>query len=252
MILYQYRGSISDDARFTYFVNLMKTGALKFSKPSEFNDPFDCFPTDVFEAPVGEIPHSVVDKLHRGLQDARSKYIGVACFTPHPDKMLMWSHYGDQHKSICVGFDAEELIANVAKNDQKHPLCTEFKEVTYTDERPTSEDNDFIYKKSLEWEYEDEYRLVSVCSRGSPEWGPGVWNIPISSIKEIVLGARIDPALEARVVNFVKSTCPNVVLKKAVIHSHTFDIVIEKLSDMPHCGSMSGVVHMPNGEWQHT
>lgn len=249
MILYQYRGLISDDARFSYFVDLLKTGALKFSKPSDFNDPFDCFPTEVSEAPVGEIPHFVADQLHRGIQNALSSYIGVSCFTAHPDKMLMWSHYGDQHRSICVGFDADELISSVAKNDHNCPLCTGFKKVEYTNERPTSEDNNFTYKKSLEWAYEDEYRLVSVCSKGAPKWGPGVWNIPVSSIKEIILGARMEPGLEEKVINFVRLTRPNIALKKAVIHSHTFDILIQKLPDMPLCGSMSGVVHMPNGEW---
>lgn len=250
MILYQYRGSILDETRFSYLEKLVKSGSLKFSSPSEFNDPFDCLPTQVGELPVGKMPHFVADQLNMFPQSALSHYIGVACFTPHPDKMLMWSHYGDQHKGVCVGFDSVGLFHNMEKNSEGYPLCDKFKKIEYTAFRPREHEEDFIYKKSLEWRYEDEYRLVSTCRRGEPEWGPGVWNVPVTSIKEIVLGARMDATTEEKVKSLVIDNRPDITIKKSVVHSHTFDILIEKMSDVPNCKPMSGAVHMPSGKWK--
>lgn len=250
MILYQYRGSIVDEMKFSYLTSLLKNGSLKFSKPSEFNDPFDCFPSVFWEAPVGRIPHFVVDQMHRARQNAMSQCLGISCFTPHPDKMLMWSHYGDQHRGVCVGFDTDSLIENIEINNEGYPLCSTFKKVEYTNERPKRDDEDSVYKKSLEWQYEDEYRLVSVCQKGKPEWGPGVWNIPVTSIKEVILGARMDSIWESRVVKFVSSNNPDVTLKKAVIHSHNFELLIQKYLDIPQCAAGVGSIRTPNGEWR--
>ena len=251
-MLYQYRGQISDEKKFGFLVNLLANGSLKFSKPSEFNDPFDCLPTVVWEAPVGALPHFVADQMHRGTQNALSQYIGISCFTPHPDKMLMWSHYGDQHRGICIGFDSDELKKNVIKNSEGHALFSDFRKVEYTNCRPKHGDENSIYKKSLEWQYEDEYRLVTTCRPGTPEWGPGVWNVPVSSIKEVILGARMAPEWEARVTEYVSSKNPDVTLKKAAIHSHHFEMIIDNLSDFPHCGESKGVILMPSGEWRNT
>lgn len=250
MILYQYRGSISGETEYTYLINLLKDGSLKFSKSSEFNDPFDCFPSVFWEAPVGRIPHFVADRMHRARQNAMSQYVGISCFTSHPDKMLMWSHYGDQHKGVCIGFDTDDLVAKIGNNSEGHPMCSTFKKVEYTNMRPRRNDESSFYKKSMEWQYEDEYRLVSICQPGVPEWGPGVWNVPVSSIKEIILGARMSAELESKIVKFVLSNNPGMTLKKVVIHSHTFDLLIENYVDIPHCEAGSGTVLMPNGEWR--
>ena len=51
MMLYQYRGNIinlgkkSFSEGFEYLKGLLENGEIKFSKPAEFNDPFDCCPT---------------------------------------------------------------------------------------------------------------------------------------------------------------------------------------------------------------
>jgi hypothetical protein len=252
MILYQYRGPISDEIKFQYFVNLIKNGEMKFSKPSEFNDPFDCCPTQVSEFPPDALPHAVLDQINKHIQHATSQILGVTCLTPHPDKMLMWSHYGDQHRSVCVGFDRDLLLENVPTNSSGNQLYTEIVKVEYTKIRPNEEDRKAIFKKSEEWMYEDEYRIISSAKKGHPQWGPGIWNIPISAIKEVVIGARIEQALQARIVEIIKLTRPDIELKKAVLHAHTFDLVIEKLSDQPKVAPMKGCLLGPNGDWINT
>lgn len=249
MILYQYRGPINDEQRFQYFVSLIENGTMKFSKPSEFNDPFDCCPTQCSELPPNTLPHAVIDELNRHIQHATSQVLGVSCFTPYPDKMLMWSHYGDQHRSVCVGFDSEILLENIPKNSEGNSLYTEIRKVQYTSLRPNEADIEAIFKKSEEWSYEDEYRLVSTAKKGLPQWGPGIWNIPVSSIKEVIIGARVERKIQEKIVKTIQLKKPDIEIKKAVLHAHTFELVIENLSDQPNIAPMSGAILDPNGNW---
>lgn len=100
-MLFHYR-SVSTPERLKYFFDLLSHGSLKFAMPCEFNDPFDCCPTALTEVPDDAFPHAVGDVLNRGHQAAMSRLVGVFCLTPHPDRMLMWSHYGDQHRGSAL------------------------------------------------------------------------------------------------------------------------------------------------------
>ena len=121
-MLYQYRGKLTDEA-LGYLEDLLAKGCLKFTPPADFNDPFDCCPTTFTDVPASALPPNVAcDSVNRGVQAGISSTHGVACFTPHADSMLMWSHYGDQHRSVCVGIDSNELATNVPRNDRGNPL----------------------------------------------------------------------------------------------------------------------------------
>ena len=252
MILYQYRGRISNRKSFGYLENLFKKGELKFTKPSEFNDPFDCCPTQLGEAPADAFPHAVGDMMNKSMQSATSMMHGIACFTPHPDKMLIWSHYGDQHRSVCVGFDSQILLDNPPLNSEGNPLYEDIVEVIYTSTRPDTESKEQYFHKSKEWYYEEERRIISCAKKGYPCWGAGVWDIPTVAIKEVVLGARMPYELEQKVVELTKFVNPDIVRRKAVLHMHTFEMLIEGFEDQPRIAPMQGVVMDPNGQWKNT
>jgi len=249
MILYQYRGNINNEVGVDYFIDLITKGSMRFSKPSQFNDPFDCCPARLSEIPTGALPHAIVDNVSHHMQKVTGKVVGVSCLTPHLRKMLMWSHYGDQHRSVCVGFDTETLLEKCPTNSEGNPAYKEIREVTYTKVRPNTSDTDVIYKKSEEWAYEDEYRIVSFAAQGHPQWGSGVWNIPMESIKEVVFGARVPMTLQEHLVSILMRYRPDISRKKAVLHSKKFEIVIEYLNKQPKVLPMSGYLLGENGNW---
>jgi hypothetical protein len=242
MIIYQYRRQISNDKDFGFLKNLLEKGEMKFTKPSDFNDPFDCCPTQFSELPENTFRHAVGDVINKSIQSVRSTLNGVACFSLHPNSMLMWSHYGDQHRSVCVGFDTQILLDNPPKNSNREPLYNEITKVEYTKIRPSQKDPDALGKKSEEWRYEDEYRIVSSMKKGKPEWGPGIWNIPPCSIKEVIIGARVIPQIEENIVRLIKSLDRSLALKKVVLHMKKFELLIENLEDQPNVAPMSGFV----------
>jgi uncharacterized protein YbcV (DUF1398 family) len=84
--------------------------------------------------------------------------VGVYCVSTVPDNILMWSHYANHHRGICLEFDG--LGA----------LMAEAQQVSYVIERPAI--NPYADKpermmecafltKAKQWEYEAEWRIIS-------------------------------------------------------------------------------------------
>jgi Protein of unknown function (DUF2971) len=253
MILYQYRRSIDGDENFGYFVDLLKDGKMKFGKFSEFNDPFDCCPGSSPEMSNNvAIPHVLLDEINRTRQSATSMLHGAACFTIHPDSMLMWSHYGNQHKSVCVGFDRKTLIKNVPLNDEGNPLYEGIDKVKYVKNRPMLGSKQQFTRKSMEWKYENEYRLISQEKPGKPPWGPGVFCLPPNAIKEVVIGARVRPSTVKKIVRTVESINLDIAIKKVVPHPNTFDLAIVNIKDLPEVDRSCVAVSGANDNWHYT
>ena len=91
--------------------------------------------------------------------DTLSQKFGVICFSGDPLQPLMWAHYGSSHKGLVLEFDQTDPVFNHAS----------FLKVDYNAARaeydPGSEPNRDVVellarRKSLDWSYEQEYRLI--------------------------------------------------------------------------------------------
>ena len=91
-----------------------------------------------------------------------------------------------------------------------------------------------------------------MASKGVPPWGSGVWCIPTESIKEVVFGARIPKGLQDKLIDDIKTHRQDISLKKAVLHSHEYKIVIEDLAEQPQVAPMTGTLLGPNDKWINT
>lgn len=77
---------------------------LKIARLQDLNDPFEV------------IPFNRTRKKSRRFYDAKvSKLLhknrGVICFSESWKTTLMWSHYGEKHTGMCLGFDVPETQA---------------------------------------------------------------------------------------------------------------------------------------------
>lgn len=43
--------------------------------------------------------------LVKSMKEDYEEKIGVCCFSLDPKSILMWSHYSDNHKGVCLKFD---------------------------------------------------------------------------------------------------------------------------------------------------
>jgi hypothetical protein len=198
---------------------------LFFNSATSFNDPFDLYPflecnttekellaksirivrnnehLNFREAKIKARKLIQKKNLHseQGRQDAIERArtilrnIGVCCFTTNsPETILMWSHYGDQHKGICLVFDLPEdgfRYQSIPDPQPRLPVLGPVP-IIYSGELPKA--NLFSYKaspffkyvltKSTEWAYENEYRAASY-NQGLIKYDPMMLKAVIAGCK---------------------------------------------------------------------
>ena len=96
--------------------------------------------------------------------------IKVGCLSSKNDNTLMWSHYADKHKGICIEYNISKIFidnnstirkVNYDKNmvEEKMDYIKRFSDIKIGDKNITKL-LELFYIKSKEWEYEDEYRIL--------------------------------------------------------------------------------------------
>lgn len=186
----------------TSVIRFLGNHKIMFSHYKDFNDPFECAANiDTNNttaewanflksqgASLGEIKQIVGNILtdrqaasiiKGSIHDTISES-GIFCMTPKPDNLLMWAHYADQHKGVCIKFD---LLADI-------PSFAFPKSVDYSDDyynfnylRNPGMASQTIWHKSKDWAYEEEYRVVKPKFNGLCEINP-------DAVVEIIFGCR--------------------------------------------------------------
>ena len=162
--------------------------------------------------------------LHRvgEIIDESNDNIRVSCFSEFNDSLLMWPHYADQHKGICMEYD---LLDDDSFRPYLHPIG-------YSDrvfKLELLEDFTILKKvgssliKSKEWEYEGEWRIVSMkqSSAALPD------KIPIPAPKAIYLGTRFDQndtAKKEKLLSLAKER--NIPVYQMVRHNTEFKLTV--------------------------
>lgn len=116
---------------------------LKISTLESTNDPFEFLPFDLSK------------RGHRWATEQTRKHIGadkgMLCFSRHWNNPVIWSHYADSHKGICLEFEVADTLANPV-NYIREPLPF--------DDPPTIETvRRMLLTKFDDWSYESEIRL---------------------------------------------------------------------------------------------
>lgn len=186
---------------------------LWFSSPKDFNDPFDCkiYPrvpeNDILAAYLIDNAENVNpndhDAIRGGILAAGGALIrqaiddvmnrsGVKCFTTDNTNILMWSHYTNSHKGICLEFntilDPEFFVypINVIYSE-------DYPQLEFTDKKFTTE---VLRTKSKVWEYEKEVRIYK-RSNGYHTFNP-------ESLRSITFGCNISNEHKEAIMNVVR------------------------------------------------
>lgn len=168
-ILYRYQ-TINE-----YTLQALESGKYWAAKPSTFNDPFEFklkAPTaaDIQRIKgVSEIrkmnPHldklsdfEVTSMANQYLQKTIENF-GVICFTETSHSILMWSHYSNCHRGMCLGFDIPNTDhAGVYKVEySRNYPDLDFGNIWHKDGVMK-----ILWTKSPDWSYEKEWRLITV------------------------------------------------------------------------------------------
>ena len=110
---------------------------------------------------------------------------GIVSFAERGDCPLMWSHYGDQHRGICLGYSVPEGatgdVHQVAYEGDRLVRASEVAAMLDGDDKASARvDAAVMLRKAESWSYEQEWRLIG---RRRTESSP-------LELEEVIFGMR--------------------------------------------------------------
>jgi hypothetical protein len=183
-------------------IELLVNRQLWFAKPSSLNDPFEgesSF-TDVLNAVWEHHPFPEEEKKqYKKIIEKQLKNTGICSFSKTRKNQLMWSHYADEHKGICIGFK-EHLLRPTGTNiypidvtyQADYPFAGIIDRFKFLEQYPSENNNrsiagDIFYSvlgtKYSHWKYEKERRLIFQKSQAI--------EFPEKAVNSITFGLRM-------------------------------------------------------------
>lgn len=141
--------------RVYHFTNLnfgledVRRRRLKIATLNDLNDPFELLGFSSADANVR--------KRFLLFKEQLAKSRGMLCFSRHWRNPVLWSHYADRHRGICLGFDMPDECLVAVKYQSKR---LEPEIAALHGEGPTAENEmqKVLSTKYSHWRYENEVR----------------------------------------------------------------------------------------------
>jgi hypothetical protein len=173
------------DRRIDWLLESFERRSLYFRSIDQFNDPFELS----YDLPPTDKKSLWMQLGKNSRRDGLIKDHGVACLSKRPDNLLLWAHYADGFKGVCIGYlGNEEIMKNAEPVEYRTRLPIG---------NPT--DAELLHIKSMHWMYEEEYRIVS--KNYVNDWSSDGSAEP----REIIFGNRISDENKAAIQNATKS-----------------------------------------------
>ncbi|WP_228090410.1 DUF2971 domain-containing protein, partial [Vibrio parahaemolyticus] len=236
----------------------LKSQALYFNSPKNFNDPFDCevplklrFPYDPeaqlikthyeaelrdrleiqkynqlykttlndFKVSLKNMASELCEKRVKGLFNDK----GVSCFSETNDNLLMWSHYASSAKGFCLEFRTDiEPFEKVRKvNYVANP-----QQVDYVAMMLGGGDyflDSFLCTKSSHWSYEKEWRLFHHEINK-------VYHYPSDSLTAVYFGSEIDREFLEIICLIIQGQNPNVKFYQGIRSNDQFSLTFDEVT----------------------
>lgn len=217
-VLYKYR-SLSDESSQRFTRSILVDGALYFASPRELNDPFE----GRFAISFDEKTRSELTEMQlyaeKHLADHVRETIGIFSLTPKCDNILMWSHYADSHRGICIGFNTtgESGFFQAAQ-----PVIYSSEFLVLGAHKPSIKGRRELLAltKYKQWDYEAEWRIIDQDS------GSGVRNFPKSHIASIILGNSVSAQSRQIILEWIDQSGCILQLFEARLNSKNYTIEI--------------------------
>lgn len=220
---------------------ILENNCLWFSSPKEFNDPFDCQITPNTDNTEEEILDYIRKKIgqpslyeksinypnlvplwKKAMNVSFPKIVnekGVCCFSSNEKNLLMWSHYSDSHKGVCIKFDMLNdprffLQASKVNYREDYPIYNHLKNrnklIDY-----------ILLSKSKDWSYENEIRIIKEKT--------GLFSFKKCSLIEITFGCKSKTSEIIEIKQLSKEKGFDLNFKKAERALLKYDLYIESI-----------------------
>jgi hypothetical protein len=128
----------------------LKKSRLKIATFNDLNDPFEL---------IGyEMPGAEHRTFFRKLKRQLSGGMGVLCFSRSWQNPVLWSHYADRHKGVCLGFEvAEKIAVRVTYTSNRMEIDGSVLHGQWTEKHVKQ----LCSTKCKGWDYEEEVRVFA-------------------------------------------------------------------------------------------
>lgn len=152
MHLYKYK-TLNN---FKYFEDIIANNRLYLPKLKELNDPLEGICNMNFGF-AGCSYYFGTPVVHPHYQSALDSF-RVLALTDNPNSIVMWAHYGDQFKGVCIQFKQRGALAAAKQVNYSNNLIDPLDSLKYIPMTELAQVT--LMQKSKEWEYEREYRVL--------------------------------------------------------------------------------------------
>lgn len=126
----------------------------------------------------------------------QTESMGIFCLSARKDSLLMWSHYADGHRGICLQFSTcqEQLFGctlDPVVYQELHP------ELATTDTIDHEWTRRYLTTKARDWSYEQEWRIFYHT--------PGLQVAPHEELSAVILGCSISASDCQEVIKWVRA-----------------------------------------------
>jgi len=240
---------------------LIENNSLYCSSPQDFNDPWDCKPffnTDILNDPRERSVHTawavdlcrrrtqmsgvdfaimifslehdvqkgteIIRNLSNELINTIAQKHRVYCLGVDLQNQLMWAHYANKHKGICLEYGLSNEVmcfAQKCEYTSTFPLTKAYEDLEDVGLQ-------MLLTKSDAWIYENEYRLITTESAFASDEDllvsvNGFLKLPEGALKAIIVGCECD--LD-KVKNFVHAINPHLEIKQAFRVDNKYELQI--------------------------
>ncbi len=205
-----------------YGLDSIEKRRLKQSRVSDLNDPFELRSFDV----TNIVFRNTFLQTAKDVDENR----GLLCFSANWKNPVIWAHYGDKHKGLCLGFEIPDLTSDPQNDTDKVnyvanllpcPSLADFEKMT--DAEHTAFSRKALFTKFAHWIYEEEIRVWGHL--GSEE--NGLHFVPFKEdmrLTEVIIGQR-SPLSRVDVENALGSLMSEVKIKRARAAYDKFEMV---------------------------
>lgn len=144
------------------------------------------------------------------------RQIGVLSLSAVNDSLLMWAHYAESHKGFAIGLDSHHPYFDQRRHGDD--VIRHLAPVAYSEERPaaillnpalTEAEQvarlaaTFFLTKSIEWQYEREWRMLRSVDEASEKIELSnevvcLYELPSEAVTDVIVGCRMSgPARDA-------------------------------------------------------
>lgn len=225
-----YKFKAFDEKKPQLLTEIFEQGLLYFPTPEQLNDPWECQSTaemPVTRPEIAAAKHRLTKTLRQGKKSKKeadaladwmladsdrfiemvktsikdtTRGIRIMSFAAERDNALLWAHYANSHRGICIEFSSKTILYELAYRVHYQENYPSFKyphdlyDALHT-----------IVTKSIDWNYEREYRAFDVpSSKLKLKLRNGKFRLENGAISRVYFGALMPPEHQNQIIKSIK------------------------------------------------